>query len=647
MSAGGVARLCVALGAVLSIAIPASAPATAQALRLVGHSDLGGEGLNGAISVVGTTAIVAAGVMPAGGVHAHLFSPYTCPAVDVKLVDVSQPSAPRVVGRIPVPAGVAAHDVSARRVRTAWFAGDLAAIALVQCGGEGAYEQRGVVYYDVTDPARPRLLGRYYADSDREHASDVPPCGPPPAASSARCASSQHTVQLVEWPDGRLISLSTEPGASAAGYPSGDLRIVDVTDPHRPTQLSSFPRPNTPIFSTNGCRPFSAAHDARAVARGPGVLLAFYDGGLIQVDLSDVAAPVRVGAFEFANERSVEGNAGYVATAIVGGAPVALLSEQDWIAVETRLEIVDADGIPSRIGACQAIFTLFDPERRSAIFAQPGGAVSGEFVYAGRGCPAGAMIMMGHDMAGPSGAAGVADPYMAATRGRIVLLDRTQQPTQPDIGSGAGCSVAARTLRAQEAGARAVVIAQTATASPLAFSPDGHPSGITIPVVQIDKVDGDRLRDALCPSVRAGRCVDELTLRGRLVDEPGDWGGVRLLDLSDPAKPRQLDVYHSPTAARFPPPDAGVYAPNRAVIDGTLAFVAWNSDGVRGLDIGSGRIREVAAFVPPDTQDPSGNVPSKSYVIAVALLGGAGGGSATHVLASDMNSGLYVLEIVR
>lgn len=88
-----------ALATAVAVAFPSAVHA--QAMRLVGHSDLGGAGLNGDLTVVGTTAVVAAGVMPAAGVHAHLYNPYPCPAVAIKLVDLSRPRRPVVVGRIP------------------------------------------------------------------------------------------------------------------------------------------------------------------------------------------------------------------------------------------------------------------------------------------------------------------------------------------------------------------------------------------------------------------------------------------------------------------------------------------------------------------------------------------------------------------
>ena len=139
------------------LALIAPGFAGAQVLSLVGKSDLGGKGLNGDIAVVGTTVVVGAGIMAAAGVHAHLYNPYPCPAVTIKLVDASRPQLPVVVGTIPVPAGVAAHGVAARHLQTPAFKGDLLAVAMQMCGSAGSTLDRGVAYYDITS-AHPRLL---------------------------------------------------------------------------------------------------------------------------------------------------------------------------------------------------------------------------------------------------------------------------------------------------------------------------------------------------------------------------------------------------------------------------------------------------------------------------------------------------------
>ena len=612
-------------------------------MRLIGRSDLGGAGLNGDVTVVGTTAIVAAGLMPAAGVHAHLYNPYPCPAVAIKLVDLSQPSAPKVVGTIPIPAGVAAHGVSAARVRTPSFTGDLLAVALTVCGLAGNTLDRGVAYYDVTHPNAPTLLGRYSADADIVHADSIPACGPPPL-SSARCASSQHSVSLIQRPDGRVLSLSLEPGASASKYPSGDLRVVDVTDPRHPVQVGAFPAPATPIFSNNGCRPFSAGHGAGFSQSGMGGLLAFYDGGIFILDLGGSGTPVKRGQFTYPNDRSFEGSAAYVASARVNGRDLALVSEADFIAPTTTLAV---DGQPNVAGpkfGCEAIFTLYDQQNRAQLYRQPGSRVDGELAYVGRGCP----VSHGADVMHANMAAMQADEYVSPVNGRIALIDRSRQAVQPGLAEGSGCSVAERVRLAQSEGARGVVILQTSVAAPQAFSADGDPAGITIPVMMIDKADGDALRAVLCASVDKGLCIPSSVLTASMRDTPGEWGAFRVVDVTEPASPRELGVFRTPNSSIFPPRDVGVLSPQRAAVHGSFAVVPWNSDGARVIDVSAGAPREVGSFVPPDIADPTGVLPKKAFVVSVALLSVPGlsrtSRARDYVVISDVNSGLYVLE---
>lgn len=616
---------------ILSATVILAAPGSAQTMRLVGRSDLGGKGLNGAVAVVGTTAIVGAGMMPAAGVHAHFYNPYPCPAVAVKVVDLSQPSEPRVVATIPVPAGVVAQDVAALRVKSPAFTGDLAAIALAMCSGAGSGVERGVAYYDITNPASPRLLGRYQADSDNVKPADLP-CGPAPAGADDRCAASQHSVTLVQRSDGRVLSLSVEPGASASKFPSGDLRVVDVTDPRHPRQVSAFPPAGEPIFSSNGCRPFRAAHSVGTGRGGTVAVLPFYDGGFFLLDLTQPEAPATIGRFELAADRGLEGNFGYAAYADLGSRQLALVSEQDWIAPKTTLRIERPAALAGSRPACEAIFTLFDPGNKIQLYRHPGGQLSGAIVYVGRGCTAGASVAMHADMVTPS-----PDPYLANPAGRIAMVDRSAQPTQPDLAKGSGCSVSDRVKRAQAAGAIGVIVAQTSTTSPEAFSPDGAPAGLRIPVVMIDKAFADSLRTAACPAITAGKCGDAAAVRGTLADARGEWGALHVFDITAPGAPVEIGQYRAPQAETYPPRDLGVYSVHHALVRGSRAYVAWNSGGLRLIDLTDQKPAETAAFVPPDRADPNGIFPAKALVVGVAVMPG-------YVVTTDINSGLYVLE---
>lgn len=635
---------------IIALGLVSPSAAGTQVLSLVGKSDLGGAGLNGDITVVGSTAVVGAGLMPAAGVHAHLYNPYPCPAVTVKLVDVSRPASPVVVGTIPVPEGVAAHGVAARRVSTPAFRGDLLAIALQMCGPAGSTVDRGVAYYDITRPAAPVLLGRYMADFDVVHPDSVPQCGPPPDRSGKRCASSQHSVALTQRGDGRVFSLSLEPGASAGKFPSGDLRVVDVTDPRKPVQTGAFPPPGTPIFSTNGCRPFSAGHGAAFSHDGNRGLLAFYDGGLFVVDVPVKGNPQQLGQFKYPTDRSFEGSAAYVTAARVNGRDLALISETDFIAPTTTLAVDGPGPAAGSMFGCEAIFTLYDPGKKAQLYHQPDMSVRAPLEYIGRGCATSTSPDMHADMAMTHDKVAIpADLYLGDPKGRIALIDRGKQPIQGELpAAGSGCSIAARVRRAQEAGARGVVVLQTSVGSPEAFSPDGDPAGVSIPVMMIDRKDGDALRTTLCPTLTGGRCAQSTQVMASMRDAPGEWGALRIVDVTEPGTPREVGVFRTSNSNIFPPPDFSVFSPQRAAVAGSVAIVPWNSDGARAIDIGGNVAREVGSFVPPDVPDPLGVLPAKAYVVSVAIVSippdSLSRAARQYVLVSDVNSGLYVLE---
>jgi hypothetical protein len=128
--------------------------------------------------------------------------------------------------------------------------------------------------------------------------------------------------------------------------------------------------------------------------------------------------------------------------------------------------------------------------------------------------------------------------------------------------------------------------------------------------------------------------------------EPG-WGYPRFFDISDPAHPVQLATLKLPTTTQLPPP-LGFFSVHDPKIRGTRAYFSWYSEGVVVVDISRPSDPEVVAqFVPPPTADPRGffgpfflNDPSNPpfpFVWGVFL-------ERRYVLASDINSGLWVLD---
>jgi len=191
----------------------------------------------------------------------------------------------------------------------------------------------------------------------------------------------------------------------------------------------------------------------------------------------------------------------------------------------------------------------------------------------------------------------------------------------------------------QDAGAIGVVIGNTSNSAPQGLSFDGDPTGLSIPALTIDTNDATQLRDALCPGTGPGCGAGGETVSGALADSPGEWGALRVIDVTNPAAPTLRGSYTPPAAKLFPPPDLGVYAVHHAVARGSTAFVAGNANGLRAIDLNSADPTEIASFVPPDTPDPTNEIPAKAMVVGV---GTAENGS---IVISDVNSGLYVLKL--
>jgi len=129
--------------------------------------------------------------------------------------------------------------------------------------------------------------------------------------------------------------------------------------------------------------------------------------------------------------------------------------------------------------------------------------------------------------------------------------------------------------------------------------------------------------------------------------EPG-WGYPRFFDISDPANPVKLATLKLPTTTQLPAP-VGFFSVHDPKVRGNRAYFSWYSEGVVVADISQPSIPTVRAqFVPPPTADPMGffgpfflgdpSNPPFPFVWGVFVERG-------YVLASDINSGLWVLRV--
>jgi hypothetical protein len=123
------------------------------------------------------------------------------------------------------------------------------------------------------------------------------------------------------------------------------------------------------------------------------------------------------------------------------------------------------------------------------------------------------------------------------------------------------------------------------------------------------------------------------------------YGYLRVFDYGDLAAPTQIGEYRTPNSQGTADQAAGDYVIHNPLVVGTDVYISWYSDGIRVVDASDPtHPEEVAHFVPPAGKNPV--KPSQRGVLTNTpqVWGVAYEESRDLVYASDMNTGLWILE---
>ena len=195
----------------------------------------------------------------------------------VRVVDIADPTRPRVVATLPNPRYSRAEDVVVRHVRTTAFSGDLAAVGIQQCFeslDEGHVARfTGLQFFDVTRPADPVRLGTWRARGSAE----FPAIG---------C----HEIDLVQRPSGRVLAGCARNLIDQGESHSPGVHFVDVTNPRRPRQVSAYSL-GVETFTGVGCFRAKFTHSVRFENQGRTAYLSYWDAGTVRLDITDPARP--------------------------------------------------------------------------------------------------------------------------------------------------------------------------------------------------------------------------------------------------------------------------------------------------------------------------------------------------------------------
>jgi hypothetical protein len=284
----------------------------------------------------------------------------------VAVFDISNPTNPRQVGFIEATEGAfPGEGAQVVDLKTPSFTGQVLVFNNEICdlGADG-----GVTLWDVTNPASPTLLTAHAGDADT-----------PSAVSRLNEIHSAFA-----WQDkGRafVVLVDNEEGGT------GDIDILEITDPRNPVVVSELGLNELGVEQEDTLGQSSFLHDmvVQKVQGRMVMLLSYWDGGWVQLDVSDPANPTLISESDFPNPDPLTG-----LTPTEGNAHQAEFSPNGKLIIGTsedfspyRLDpfLITTGPNAGKYEAGEFGFTV------PLASAKYGGFLEGPTVFGGLGCP--------------------------------------------------------------------------------------------------------------------------------------------------------------------------------------------------------------------------------------------------------------------
>ncbi|MHB8574438.1 MAG: PA domain-containing protein [Dehalococcoidia bacterium] len=487
----------------------ATPPPPRVTITPLGQNDLGNSGFNA--NVVAHNGYAYVGSWGYGA---------NCPNHGVRIVDLSDPAQPAVVGAIAQIRGTTQEDVKVRHINTSAFTGDLLATGIQRCDRTGA---GGIDLYDVSDPRNPRQLSFF-------------PTG---------VARGVHELDLIQQGD-RALALLAVPASELDGG-DGDFRIIDVSDPRHPVQIAQWgarAQLGVDLKSGIGCQRQIFDHSARASADGRRVYLSYWDAGVIVLDISDPTAPKLVGRIQY--PPGEEGETHSVAET-ADGQHLLVADESGIFGGPYGLHFrVDAPDGPHAVYGCESLFSRPLTET---------GVISGDVVAVGSGCPGAAFAQ------NPAGKVALLDAgsctageqaaRLAGAGATAMIVATVSADGEPEsLSSGKTVNIPVVSIRPADAD-RLRASLNGASAS-IVLPSERHSGGLRIwdisNLANPRQVGAYQTPDstAFPPPDTGFYTIHNPEVVGDLAYLSWYTDGLRVVDVSDPTNPRELAAYVPP-----------------------------------------------------------------------------------------------------
>jgi hypothetical protein len=513
----------------------------------------------------------------------------TCKSNGVHIVDISDVSAPREIGFIPSKEGsYPGEGMQVIHLTTPSFTGDVLVSNNEKCKTPAGFG--GMNLYDVTDPANPVNLAVGVGDSTI-------------GGNQKKSANEIHSV--FAWDAGNNAYAVMVDNEEAA-----DVDIMDITNPAKPRLIAEYDLVRDfPQILQDGL-PEVFLHDmvVKEIGGRQVMLLSYWDGGYVQLDVTDPRNPTYIGDTDFTDPDPEAAESGLLV------APEGNAHQAEYTADNRFVIAADEDFSPyALVGRNTTDGSAITANQGSdTTRLREGETISGQGKFAGLACAAGSVPP------------GDGTQIAVVERGECFFTTKVQNV----IAAG---------------GYRAVFIfnrtGSDACEASLGMSVSGNlPTFGVAPRSQGYAIFDEAYDEAAC---KAGNGTQ---LSPMVIGETGDdlefssyfdgWGYVHLYE-NEAGKMTELDTYAVDEAHDVDfatgAGDLSVHEVATSADNPNLAYLSYYAAGLRIIDVSSGEIEEVGAFI-----DDGGN---NFWGVEVFEQDGQ-----EYVALSDRDFGLYILK---
>jgi hypothetical protein len=526
----------------------------------------------------------------------------TCKYNGVHVVDIRNPEAPKEVAFVNSKEGSAPGEgVQALSISTKQFTGDILVTNNEKCNDKTGFG--GLNIYNITNPAHPTVLTEGYGDQTVN-------------GQGKKAANDIHSV--FAWDAGDKAYAVIVDNEETA-----DVDIVDISNPKKPKLIreidlaNEFPQIGQ-MAPSNLTQVFHHDMIVKQIAGRQIMLISYWDGGYVKLDVTDPVNPTYVADSDFA----------------------LIDDEVDGVAPEGNAHQAEFTRDNRYILAADEDFTPFNSEAFTNDDATPFLAVPGDLTtpLANGETLTGPTTMVGRACIGdeivPAGGAGV-DDIAVVTRGLCTFTEKVA-----NVEAAGGWEAVLVVNR--EGGDGCGAFGMAVEGGIPAFSVSREVGYGLFDVAGYDNGACLAGSASLIPGVAVGAAGDTVTVRSFF----DGWGYVRLFSNND-GKLDQLDTYAIPEAVD---PDKGsgygdlsVHEIATSHAQDNLAYVSYYSGGLRIVEIQGDEIVEVGAYIAGQHAHSDGDhhLETGNNFWGVQVFEHDG---KEYVAASDRDHGVFIFE---